>query len=106
MLIALCSSCTSDPRVEDLSQQFDALKKEMAQLREELRILSAALEEQAGFRQNLEETRRQVAALEFSLRNAQQIQQTRGENFNTVKPFGVDINQSEIKAQIIEVVPD
>jgi len=97
------AGCTQDPRVDSLQERLEAQRQEIAELREQLRIVIAANQEQAALRQSLEELQRKVAALEASAAPAVR---TGAGNSGAPQPrqSGVDINQpGETRALIIEV---
>jgi outer membrane murein-binding lipoprotein Lpp len=103
LVSAIFSGCTQDPRVDGLQERLEAQHQEIAELREQLRIVIAANQEQAALRQSLEELQRKVAALEASAASA--VRAGAG-NSGAPQPrqSGVDINQSgETRALIIEV---
>ncbi len=100
----LCTGCVEDTRVDSLIHKLNKQEEQIAELQEQIRILNQIKEEQASLNTSLQEMKRQLAEIELK-RTKGEWQPTLPAEVAVPRPYGVDINQGETKAQIIEVAP-
>jgi len=99
----LLAGCTQDARVDALQERIEAQRQDIADLREQLRLLSTLSQEQNALRQSVEELNRKLVALEMAQGSSARAAAGVGVD-SKQKQYGVDINQpGETRARIIEV---